>query len=129
MNKNILVIILAIVIISLVATTSEKTVVSELPIHVEVSEVFEVDLQNAFEFGGIPAGLFATKSMNITNNVNKRKKFTIETTELKDWISFSENYFVLEPQETREIKVTLTIPPNTKKGDYNTLLRIYSSNY
>jgi uncharacterized membrane protein len=129
MNKKLLIVILAIVIISLVATTSEKSLVTELPIHVEVSEIFEVDLQKTFEFGGIPAGLFATKSMNITNNLDEKKKFTLKVTELKDWISFSENYFVLEPKETREIKVTLSIPTGTKKGDYNSILKVYSSNY
>ncbi|MGB9749139.1 MAG: hypothetical protein ACP5OZ_01080 [Candidatus Woesearchaeota archaeon] len=75
---------------------------------------------DAFYLGGGPPGSTITANFNITNIIGRTVLIKLSAEgSVKDWISFSENDFILKPNELKEIVLIAEIPENAFKGTYN----------
>lgn len=73
-----------------------------------------------FNLGGGPPGSSITANFNITNIIDRDVliKLSVEGS-LKEWISFSENNFLLMSNQTKNIILLAKIPDNASQGTYN----------
>jgi hypothetical protein len=80
---------------------------------------------DAIRFGILPPGGNAVRDMVVTSGPYK-SLVTIEYLgSIAEWVSVSENNFVLEPLENRTVGVSLTVPPDNPEKDFrNGTLRI-----
>jgi len=82
--------------------------------------------KDAIHFGGAPPGSLLKAKFNITNNFNYSILVIFRVDgPMSDWVGFSNNSFVLKPEETQEILVMANIPDNATIGKYNSTLFVY----
>ncbi len=74
----------------------------------------------ALVFGGVIPGGSSTKKINITNTHGQDVRVKIYTKgEMKESLIISENNFILEKEENKEIIFTISIPRGTEYREYN----------
>ena len=80
--------------------------------------------KDALHFATLMPGQTGKKGINITNNFDTSIKVQIYVFgNISSLASISENNFLLGPNETKIIDISLRIPSNTKKGDYEGTLK------
>jgi len=112
-----------IIVYNLTVQKNHPVYENKIPVYIRVVEPFNVMVNSrtdAFYFGGGPRGSILKLNFNITNSIEK-DVFVVLSVEgrVSDWISFSENNFVLEPGETKNIIVIAEIPMDAELGYYN----------
>ena len=123
------VIITSIVLVLLITIAHFNALIQEIPITISVSDKFEVDLDKNLNFGTVPAGMETSKKINITNNGENKKFIHLQETSLTAWIYFSENNFILKPNEINEVTILIKIPKNAMEKTYESKLNIYAFDY
>ncbi len=87
---------------------------------------------DALHFGRVAlfTGAYATKFMKISNYEKHPSFVSISFSgEMADWVEVSENYFVLEPKEERELAFKANIPQDAQPGDYTGEAKIVMKRY
>ena len=98
----------------------------EVTFTVENTMIMGFDVNNtALTFGKVPRGSTGMRPLGIENNeefpVTVKIKKLGETAE---YLSFSENNFILEPKEKKEITVFATPSPQTPDNIYNGKIKV-----
>ena len=80
---------------------------------------------DAIWFGIVPPGGIGTRYINIA--ADKSGTYIVKTRgePLASWISISENSFVLEKGQNKNITVQASVPTDAEYGDYDGVLEIY----
>jgi hypothetical protein len=78
---------------------------------------FNID-DDALHFGIVPPGSNAVRSVVIENNQGSRFVVITKTGDFADWVSISENNFILEPLTDKKINFRVTIPSSAEQGNY-----------
>jgi len=75
---------------------------------------------DAIHFGKLPLGAGSTRHMNITNYHDFSTFFYIKVEDnlLSKIVSISPNYFVLKPNENKLINIAVSVPKDSKPGNY-----------
>lgn len=87
------------------STSEEVTITNKSP----APQTLRVSFQNMIANGGNTDDISATDE--------------ITPFDLKQWARFSINDFILAPQESRKVTVTITVPPNAEPGGHFGFLR------
>ena len=97
-------------------TFETKTVAMDIEVGKTVGITLDTD---ALHFGrALPGGSSTRKSL-FTNTHNTRMKVIIEGKgQLGDWLTVSENGFILYPGEAKEVSFTISVPLGTEHGNY-----------
>ena len=110
-NANKYIIILAILIASFLPilnynSQTEKTIIKTSFL---VGNKSGFDLNpNELTFGQIPPDNSASRSLTITNDLDKKRKISIEVSgKIKKYIIASENNFILNPHESKNVTLTV----------------------
>jgi len=75
-------------------------------------------------FGRVPPTGASTRHINLYNINETRKVHITASGKLSSWVSVSENNFILQPNEARNLDVTASVPLDAKNGDYTGTLMI-----
>jgi len=79
-----------------------------------------VPVNDTITFGKVPRGASSVAKLNISNYEESPVFVTINAKgKLSGWIGLSDNNFILEKNESKEIKVTATVPANAPSGNYS----------
>ncbi len=91
-----------------------------IPMQLKVSENPAVNIDtDALYFGGVPPGGYSTRQISIFNGkTHSIRTVLLAKGELALWTFISENNFLLRPNETAKINVTLVVPPDAGLGNY-----------
>lgn len=85
---------------------------------------FNTDTDKLY-LGTVPRGNTASRSVLIENKEYEKSVVRLKVLgELKDWITVSENNFVLKKGESKLVKVEANVPKNAELKDYNSRLVI-----
>jgi len=82
-------------------------------------------------FGWISPGTTVTRFIKMGNLGQKAKVKLIASGDFADWVSVSENNFVLETGESKEIAIKATVPSGAQPGNYSATMRVnfYNTNF
>lgn len=81
----------------------------------------------AVTFGQIPPGSTANRYIDVGNTKDIPVKITLETAgKIAPYITFDQNHFTLNAQETRQVKITVAPTELTKPGEYTGEITITS---
>jgi len=69
-------------------------------------------------FGRVPFGGASTRHINLYNINQTRRVYISASGKLADWVSVTENNFIIGPEEAINIDVTASVPMDAEKGDY-----------
>ena len=90
--------------------------------YITVTQEKEVGLSidtDALYFGKIPQGCSCERYVNITNsNIKPLKVIITFSGSCSKWITPEDNFFILNPNETKTISITADVPKNALPGDY-----------
>lgn len=115
--------------IALVAALTSLAVIQEiktLDIQLTVANHlgFNVDTDKLY-LGTIPRGNIGSRGVIVDNYEYQKSVVRLKVHgELKDWITVSENNFVLEKGESKLIKVKVNVPEDSELKDYESKLII-----
>jgi len=99
----------------------------ELDVYVTVGDHlgFNIDTSDLF-FGTIQPGASGKRSITLElDNCDKCKVNLKSSGSIKDWISISENNFIIKKGEKKSLDIFLNIPNNAQYGNYTGRLMIY----
>jgi len=98
--------------------TPIKSVKYDMDLHVKGAKRvgFNVDT-DAVHFGIVPPGASGERSVVVETDVEARIKIK-SSGELAEWVSVSDNDFVLGRDELKKISITASVPTNAKTGKY-----------
>jgi len=86
---------------------------------------FNVDT-DALYFGTVPPGLSASRSVYINeSNCGKVKVIIKVEGEFKDWVTISDNGFILLREEGKSVDFQVNVPNDAVFGDYNSKVKFY----
>lgn len=94
--------------------------VQELGMKVQVGEIVGFDVNTSLiSFGIVPRNGFCERPVAVDNRRGRPLMVHIQKTgKMADWVHTSENNFILYPNETREIKFTISPPSDAEYGLY-----------
>lgn len=85
---------------------------------------FNVDTDKLY-LGTVPRGNTALRQVMIENNEYEKSIIRIKILgELKDWVTVSENNFVLKKGESKNVEIEAIVPENAERKDYDSRLVI-----
>ena len=86
------------------------------PMHI----VFEdPNATETLKFTGGSAGFISKRDLNFRNNFNFAVKVKATAQgQLANWVSFSENNFIVNPSETKNLTVSIRPPEDAAEGNY-----------
>jgi len=128
---------LIILILFLIITTSLATVIiynkykvldiTTLDIDFEVKNTigFNTDTDN-LHFGIIPPGSQVIREFNINNDFQNPIKIYMKITPTQEWFKLSDNNFLLPPNQSKTIQLSIQPPINTPHKNYTAKLNIFS---
>ncbi len=73
---------------------------------------------DALHFGIIPPGNSGFRKIVVNSKEHYRIVVEASDKELVDWMTVSENNFIMEPGTTKELEVTIDVPKNATEGNY-----------
>ena len=87
--------------------------------HLIVGDRVGFDLnREVLTFGMVTRSGTATRHIGLANSEQTNKIIITASGELADWITVSENNFILEPNESKVIDITVFVPANAEFGNY-----------
>ena len=129
-NKALLVLLIVlfvtISIISIVHFYYTTLGVKDYPIIVKVGQKIGIDVgTDMIRFGGIQPGGGSKRIFHIHNKnpIDVRIKL-LAFGQLKKYISYSDNNFIMKPNETKTVDVSLGVPKDMPYGNYTGTLRV-----
>jgi len=104
--------------------------VGVIDIDVKIEDVEGIALMvdnNALPFGILEPGREAARKIYVHNNLSETLVIQLEFSgEVAPWMGIAEESFYLEPDEIRDVKVSMTVPEDTAKDrNYSGTLKIY----
>jgi hypothetical protein len=98
----------------------------EIPMEIKVEDRLAFNLDpDALRFGATPPGSSAERGIEIKNyKLYPLKVEMYATGMLSDWLRSYENYFVVMPQESRNVTFTVDVPAEASFGSYTGTLLI-----
>ena len=117
-------VILIILILSILFSKYNLYKLEKLDIKVEVGDGVGLDVSNDYVgFGIVSNGNSAARDIILSHSYDKNLMIKMHVEgELRDWIVFSENDFVLEPGVEKKVGVSLFVPKEASKGKYESEL-------
>lgn len=111
-------------IVIFIANAAGSVEVSTVGMHVKIDEVvgFNVDNSSLF-FGTIPPGSSSKRDIALSG-VDSSRIYLIPTGGISNWVSFSENNFILKKEESINVSVMIKAPDNAGYGEYSGKLMI-----
>jgi len=99
----------------------------EYDVDVEVGNKVGFNLDpDAIHFGTMPAGNKGLRHMRFNNNREIPVRVGLKTGgELRDWLVFSDNNFVLEKGDEKRVNITMYVPKDVSKTKYEGKLVVY----
>jgi len=101
----------------------------EYPISLNVAGKNQIGFnlnKEVISFGRVPQGATAKRNATVSQHYSFDVLVRIEVTGTASKMVYVEdNYFLLPPNETRQIEVTAIIPENQTPGNYTGKLRVY----
>ena len=131
MKINIIKLILIILIISFVSIGATSTIyfyshrpeliAVNMDLTVEDSGIMGMNADNdSLHFGSIPRGGTSIRKMNLANNKNYPLLFNITIEgNFKEWVHVSNNNFILQPKENKEMEFITKVPDDAPFNIYN----------
>lgn len=91
-----------------------------IPIYLEIEQKVGFNLEEGeLNFGKVPFGGMAKREISLTNNYNHPITADLRISgNVKEFIFVDDDYFILQPDETRFISVSARIPPNATEKKY-----------
>ena len=84
---------------------------------------------DCINFGGVPRGAVGERIINVTNNDENAHLVRIRARGyIEDWVTVSENNFILESHSSKEIRVKAKTPPDIPAGNYTGTLEVVFEN-
>ena len=125
-----LILVIVLSVILLFSYYSSIKEVKELNIDVRISTNpkelgFNVE-GDALHFGTIPRGQTGVRHIKLFQDYSYPIKVVmiLSKDEVSKWVTVSDNEFILEPNTTKDIKVTLFVPNDAKAGNYTGKLKV-----
>ncbi len=121
-------------IIFLTASLTLSTLVQEfknLDIQLTVANHlgFNTDTDKLY-LGTIPQGNTGSRSIVIENKEYKKSVIRLKVFgELKNWVTVSENNFVLQKGESKTVKIEVSVPEDAEQKDYQSWLVIFFTRF
>lgn len=85
---------------------------------------FNADTDKLY-LGTVPRGNIASRRVIIENKEYEKSVIRLKVLgELKDWITVSENNFVLKKDESKQVEIEATVPENAEPRNYDSRLVI-----
>lgn len=99
--------------------------IKEYPMQVIVGNKLGIDVgTDMIRFGGVMPGGGSTRILALANNNNMEVRAKLLAYgELKGYVTFSDNNFIMMPNESRNIDISLGIPAAMPYGSYNGTMR------
>jgi hypothetical protein len=122
------VIIITVSLTAIVYTNYFMVETEHIPITATVGERlgFDVDVELPLPFGEARPGDALTRMINVSHDLEQPALVSLVSGgELGGWTVFSENNFILEEGERKEIRVRIEIPKQAPLGDYTGYINIY----
>ncbi len=80
---------------------------------------------DAIYFGKVRKGGLATRKIIIDNNDDRPHMIQIKTFgDLSKWVYVSENNFILDPSESKNVSVSCEVPTDVEIGNYTGKLQV-----
>lgn len=132
-NKTVfaaIIVLIVVLTIALLGVVVHDVPNNRIPMRLTISDKNVFGLSgdtDAIYFGTMPpSAIDSIKKIIITNDFEtKRKVELVVIGDLKEWVSASDNNFILGPKEFEEVTLTATVPENPKVGNYTSELLIY----
>lgn len=121
-------------IIFLTASLTLSTLVQEfknLDIQLTVANHlgFNTDMDKLY-LGTVPRGNTASRPVLIENKEYEKSVVRLKVFgELKNWVTVSENNFILKKGESKTVKVEVNVPENAELKDYKSRLVIFFTRF
>ncbi|MBL7056570.1 hypothetical protein ISS07_06670 [Candidatus Woesearchaeota archaeon] len=97
----------------------EDTITLDMEIKVDDHFGLNADT-DALKFGRIMPGTSAERGIEVENNASFPLKIVITNSGVfQDWISISDNYFVLDVDDRKKVLFEVTAPDNADFGNYS----------
>ncbi|HDQ60108.1 MAG TPA: hypothetical protein ENN30_02845 [Candidatus Woesearchaeota archaeon] len=79
-----------------------------------------------FNFGKVPTGATSKRGAEVHQDYSYPVLVRIEASgSIKKMVFIPENYFILEPNITKEIEILVFVPQDQKTGNYSGKLKVY----
>jgi len=144
-KKRYLFIIFLVALVSIITTALifyaiRYSEVRRIDMQITVGDLIGFNLDNnSLQFGTAMPGGSSSRSMIFNNNFEFPIKIEITFEPKRDiffffertktipneWISVSENNFILQPEQEKSIKFTISLPKDVKYGDYTSQALIF----
>ena len=101
--------------------------VQSIKTNVFVGSIVGIDInRTVLTFGVLPRGSDASRQVDIKNEQSSTIRISFEILgNISDMIYFSEENFLLEPDESRMVDAIIQIPANKQEGYYEGEIKIY----
>ncbi|MFH0798005.1 MAG: hypothetical protein V1906_01190 [Candidatus Woesearchaeota archaeon] len=98
----------------------------EYPMIAIVSKSMGIDIgTDMIRFGGINPGGGSTRTFSLSNDYDMNVRVMMSVYgDLKDYVSFSDNNFILKPKEARSIDISVGIPKEMLYGEYKGTMKV-----
>ena len=84
---------------------------------------------DSINFGSVPRGGTGEKVINVTNGDDKPHLIRIKSRgDISEWISVSDNNFIMQPGTVNEIKIKARTPMDINPGNYTGTLEVIFEN-
>jgi hypothetical protein len=133
MKGKLLIMLLALVIVSCIATylwysyyQIHETVELGMDVEVVKGNMLGFNVANdSIHFGDVPPDGSGKRTVLVNNDGNEPFTINIKSYgNISEWITVSDNDFVLGPMETKEIEVNCFVPMDAETGYYTGKLKI-----
>ncbi len=117
------------VIVSVLATAaffylSQEYEVQELGMHLQVLDYYGFNISTeGVVFGTIPPGVSGSRTITVSSTEPKHVVIGAEG-ELAKWVSVSENSFLIQGNESKNVSVSVSVPEGAEFGNYTGTLKI-----
>ena len=126
-----LIIVLIIILSFLIAYnilifTNKPIYTKELKINFIVGDKIGLTINSTtLDYGILIPDTSSTKTINLTNYYNFPIKVKLLINPEMEGYIFSKNNFIIQPKQTAQNTFTLILPPDTKKGNYSGVAKLY----
>jgi uncharacterized membrane protein len=130
-KRDVIMILIIILLLSVTSTVLYYSFyviedVRDIPMNITVADFYGFDLNKGMLTMGVSQpGASAKRMVRLENTAGFPLKVQLKTYgELAKWTSFSENDFILEEGEYKQIDVSVIVPGEAEYGDYTGSVRI-----
>lgn len=132
MKRNNLILMLVLICFFIMGTTSffyfryNTLSIEEYPMFLLVGDKLGIDVgSDIIRFGRIKPGGGSSRTFVLQNDYSQEVKINMRIFgDLESYASLSDNHFVLVPNETKEVMISVGVPNDLSFGNYTGTLRV-----